>query len=104
MKNYVQCKGIDLSLHENTIFNFDGEGMVLSVSLNIPKKLCPLFGDRVIKGKDMYLIRKKMHIKSIHIDVFNVKKVHDHLLKSLMKEIREKKSKYYSQEAKKIEV
>lgn len=102
-KNYIQCKGVGINFHENTAINFNGEGFVLSVSLNVPKYLVSYLPENCIKkAEKMYILMFSKQIQSKDIDVFNVQSIHDNLLKNLMYQIRIAKSKYYDVEAKKI--
>lgn len=104
-KNLVKCKGVGLYLHENTILNFNGVGMVLRVSLNISPEIAKLLPpSKIKKGEQMNVYFSEYHIPSKYIDVFNVQYVHDCLLKKLMQDIRLAKAKYYQLEADNINV
>jgi hypothetical protein len=99
-KNYIKILGQGLNLHENCVFNLNGSGLVLGVSLNIEKHLIPyLSANNVKQGEKRTVYFLEKQIESENVDVFYVQRVHDYLIKNAGANIRMAKSNYYKREA-----
>jgi len=98
----IQIKGL-FGLHKNTIIEFDGTGIVLSVSLNIePEMQEYLRKDAIFKG-DKYLVYSvKKHIPSRFVDQYNIYRVHNYLLHNAMTNCREAKIKIIEKQIEKL--
>jgi len=99
--NRIKIKGENF--HENTTFEFTGAGMIIHLSLNINKDISKhLPSNLIFRGEKMLTYKLKYHLESKYIHRVSVQKVHDHLLKNAMRNIREAKIKVLEGEVKSL--
>ncbi len=90
MESTVKVKGENW--HLNTSIQFTTVGMLIRVSLNVPKDLVRFLSpNNVIKGKNRYVYALRKHINSKDIHKSTVDRVHKMLLTNCMINIRRAK-------------
>lgn len=88
---------------DNVWLDFDGNGVTVKVSLNIPPEIKKYISpNNLYKGSKFWVYALKTHIPSKAITKNSLELVRDELLKRLMSNIRLIKSRHLEEESKKL--
>ena len=97
MNSTIKIKGENW--HLNTSLQFTAIGMIIRVSLNVPKELVRFLSpNNVNKGKINYVYALQKHIDSKHINKLNVDNTQKRLLTNCMINIRRAKKEFLEYE------
>lgn len=92
------------NLHENTHIKFTGDGIILSVGLNVEEKISKIllfnqiitgFSGKVYKADTMFVYRLYQNIPSKYISSNTIQFIQDELLKRVRIDINLAKGIYY---------